>query len=123
MDETIGRKTLLELIKLQISILTEYQELLASDERRDAKRALNKIIKAAIDAAGPFLALQHLAYDKSVGLHEKAVDQTRELLKEFLEEEQGRADLHRDMRERAHERMRERAEEERMRERAERGEA
>ena len=98
MAEDIGRETLQELIKLQISILTTYQEVLDSKERRDFKDALNKVIKAVVDAAGPFLSLQHLAYGKAVRLHEQAVNQTRDLLEKLEKREKERIQLHERMR-------------------------
>jgi hypothetical protein len=100
MDETIGRDTLLELIKLQIKVLKAYKDLLESWERREAKEAINDVVKAAIKAAGPVLRFQKEAYERVVDLHEGAVVQTGELLKKLLEEEEGRASLHKDIRER-----------------------
>jgi len=101
MEERIGRETLQELIKLQISILDKYRELLKSDERQEAKEAVNEVIKAAITAVRPILRLGHVAYEKAVDLHEQAVGQTRDLLQELLKEEQARADIHKRMREQA----------------------
>ena len=101
MEEQIGRETLQELIKLQINILTAYQVLLESGERARAKEAVNKVVKAAIEAVGPLLTLEHLAYDGAVTLHEHAVGQTRNLLEKLLKEEQSRAKIHEEMREQA----------------------
>jgi hypothetical protein len=101
MEEKIGRETLQELIKLEIGILSAYQKLLTSDERGEAKKALNKIIKAAIDAVAPVLEFQHAVYNTAVPLHEYAVEQTRQLLAKLLEEEQTRAAIHNKMREEA----------------------
>jgi hypothetical protein len=108
MEEKIGRDTLLELIQLQINILDDYKALLKSDERRDAKEALNDVVKAAILAVKPMLTLQHLAYGKVVDLHEKAVQQTRDLLEKLRDEEKARADIHKRMRDEAERARRER---------------
>jgi hypothetical protein len=106
MEEKIGRETLQELIKLQISILDKYKELLDSCERSRAKEALNKVITAAIDAVGPLLTVGHMAYDKAVVVHEEAVRQTRSLLQKLLDEEKARAEIHNKMREQAERRDR-----------------
>ena len=44
--------------------------------------------------------MQHVAYEKVVNLHEGAVVQTGELLQKLLDEEAGRAELHKTIRER-----------------------
>jgi hypothetical protein len=101
MEEKIGRETLKELIKLQITIIDKYKELLDSDERTEAKEAVNEVVKAAINAVGPVLRLGQVAYEKAVDVHEQAVAQTRDLLVELLKEEVARADIHKRMREQA----------------------
>ena len=113
MEEKIGRETLLELIQLQINILDDYKELLNTRPggmAEEAKDALNEVIKAAITAVGPILTLQHHAYNKAVGLHEKAVQQTQDLLKKLLDEEKARAEIHKRMRDEAERARRERPE-------------
>jgi hypothetical protein len=106
MEEKIGRETLQELIKLQISILDKYKELLGSPERTAAKRALSNAITAAIAAIGPLLTVGHLAYDRFVVVHQEAVEQTRSLLQKLLDEEKARAEIHNKMREQAERRDR-----------------
>jgi hypothetical protein len=101
MEEKIGRETLQKLLELQIQILAKYKEILDSDERGRAKTAVNNILKAMIAAVGPVFELQHLAYDRTVGLHELAVTKTGELLAKLLQEEQTRAEIHERMQEQA----------------------
>ena len=113
MEEKIGRDTLVELIQLQIKLLAEYKALVNTEEggtAKEAKDALNEVVKAAIAAVGPILTLQHKAYDKAVGLHKTAVEQTGALLTKLLAEETARAEIHRKMREEADRVARERAE-------------
>jgi hypothetical protein len=110
MEEKIGREALLELIKLQISILDKYKELLDSPERDEAKDKLNDVIKAAIKAVGPVLALQYSAYSKAVDLHQDAVKQTQDLLEELKKEEEERANIHKTMRQQAEKTIRQQAE-------------
>src|SRR5262245_15912241 len=101
MADEIGRETLLELLTLQISILERYKKLLEHDQRKKAKEALNGILKAAIAAVEPVVTWQRMAYDEAVGVHEDAVKKTRDLLQKLLDEEKGRAEMHKRMRQQA----------------------
>jgi len=101
MEEKIGRETLQKLLELQIHLLDQYTEALESDERKEAKEAVNDILKAVIAAVGPIFLFQRLAYNKTVGLHEEAVTKTSELLSHLLEEERKRAQIRDRMRNQA----------------------
>jgi hypothetical protein len=94
MEEKIGRETLQKLLELQIELLKKYTELLESPQRRQAKEAINEILKAIITkAVPPVLAFGKLAYDNTVALHEEAVKKTGDLLADLLKEEKARANV------------------------------
>jgi hypothetical protein len=91
MDENIGRPALIEMLKLQIEMIKEYQNLLKSPEFRDARENLRKAIQTAIVAVGPILAFGHATARKLVDLHkDDAMAATLRLLEKLLEQEQER---------------------------------
>ena len=113
MADEIGRKSLEQLIQLQINLLSAYQELLNSPKWGEAKGHINNAIKDALQAVGPFLTVQATAASKAGELHRQAVAQTLQLLEDLKKEEKDRANIHGQMRAEAE---RKRAETERKRE-------